>query len=255
MLIWARRAGTNEIAVACAQLLQIAGFLIRGFDLLPFHRGGNLGFLNDGSVACWAAVLPFMIPPVKRQGEAIMHWSDAQSHVPWGVLFLLGGGFCIAEGFKASNLTKLIGEVLGSAVASVSPFTFNMLLVAVVTFLTEICGNAAICSIMMPILASVSYDTLTHPVLLMVPAAAACSFAFMTPVATPPSAIVFGTGRAKFRDFLQTGFAINIGSIIFGGTIAYFMTNVVYGAFGPFPQWACERGPNDTTSGNRWPKV
>ena len=116
---------------------------------------------------------------------------------------------------------------------------------------------AAICSIMMPILASVSYDTLTHPVLLMVPAAAACSFAFMTPVATPPNAIVVGTGRTKFHDFFQTGFAINIGSIIFGCTIAYFMTNVVYGAFGPFPQWACgERGgASDTTSSNRWPKA
>merc|ERR1719221_2268825 len=184
-----------------------------------------------------------MIPSQTRQGEAIMKWSDAQSHVPWGVLILLGGGFCLAEGFKASNLTKLIGELLGSTVASVSPYVFTLLLITVVTFLTELAGNSAICSIMMPILASVAYDTLIHPVLLMGPAAAACSFAFMTPVATPPNAIVFGTGRVKFRDFLQTGFLINIGSILFGGTVAFFMSNVVYGSFGPFPEWACARGP------------
>merc|ERR1740123_1851052 len=109
----------DEKAVGVIQLIQIFGFLIRGFNLMPFHNGDKLGFMNDGSVACFAAVLPFMIPSEKRQGEAIMKWPDAQSHVPWGVLFILGGGFCIAEGFKASNLTKLIGELLGSTVASV----------------------------------------------------------------------------------------------------------------------------------------
>ena len=114
-------------------------------------------------------------------------------------------GFAIAAGFGKSKLTKLLGDYLGTFVDSFSPMAFNYLLIFMVTFLTEITSNTATCNVMMPILSSVAYNTLTHPMLLLAPAAAACSFAFMTPVATPPNAVVFATGRLKFKDFLKAG--------------------------------------------------
>ena len=48
----------------------------------------------------------------------------------------------------------------------------------------------------------------------MVPAALAASCAFMMPVATPPNAIVFASGRIRIADMAKAGFIINLISII-----------------------------------------
>jgi len=44
----------------------------------------------------------FVIPSVKRPGEAILTWGVAQQHLPWGILLLLGAGFAMADGCQVS---------------------------------------------------------------------------------------------------------------------------------------------------------
>merc|ERR1711972_880301 len=108
-----------------------------------------------------------------------------------------------------------------------------------VCFLTEETSNTPTANIILPILAAVSTETLTHPLVLMLPATCACSFAFMFPAATPPNSVVFATKRVGIRDFLRVGFILNILAIIFGSLIIYGMGLIVYDIGAPFPQWAC----------------
>ena len=86
---------------------------------------------------------------------------------PWGVLLLMGGGFAVASGFQKSKLTNVIGLAIGSQVEAVPPLGLTMVLVLVVTFLTEVTSNTATANIMMPIMAAVAFDTLTNPLMLM----------------------------------------------------------------------------------------
>ncbi len=62
-----------------------------------------------------------------------------------------------------------------------------------------------------------------HPFFLMVGAAVAASCAFMLPVATPPNAVVFGSGYLRIPDMVKKGFTMNIISIILLTAFVYFV--------------------------------
>jgi len=231
------RLNRDEVVVAAVQLLLIAGWFARK-DLINSPGGLGIKGVNDASIACGAALVLFFVPSVQRPGQTILTWDAAQSHLPWGVLLLMGGGFAIADGFKESGLTKFIGEKL-AACARMDRLALAYLLVCCVTFLTEVTSNTATANIMLPILASVAMQTLTHPLAMMLPATVACSFAFMLPAATPPNSVAFATKRIGIKDMVSGGAVINFVVVLVGSPIIYLMGSVVYGTAGPFPQWAC----------------
>jgi len=96
-------------------------------------------------------------------------------------------------------------------------------------FLTEITSNVATASILLPILASLAVAINVHPYALMVASCMAASCAFMLPVATPPNAIVFGSGYIKITDMARTGFIMNIISIIIIALAARYLLPVLWG--------------------------
>ena len=97
-----------------------------------------------------------------------------------------------------------------------------LFLVATVNFLTEITSNVATASMILPILASLAIAIGVHPYLLMVGATVAASCAFMLPVATPPNAIVFGSGYLRISDMVRKGFWMNVISILFLTLMVYY---------------------------------
>jgi sodium-dependent dicarboxylate transporter 2/3/5 len=62
----------------------------------------------------------------------------------------------------------------------------------------------------------------------MVGAAVAASCAFMLPVATPPNAVVFGSGYLRIPDMVSKGFVMNIISIIILTLFVYFVLPVLW---------------------------
>lgn len=107
------------------------------------------------------------------------------------------------------------------------------------TFLTEVTSNTATTQMILPILASLAVDMQTNPLLLMVPATLSASCAFMMPVATPPNAIVFGSGRIRIAEMAKVGIFINIVGVFVIGLFFYFVGTALFAIDANlFPEWA-----------------
>lgn len=191
-------------------------------DTRVLETFNGLANVNDTVIAITAAVVLFLLPSKKAPNGKILSWNDAKE-VPWGILLLFGGGLAIAKGFKDSGLATWIGEQL-TVLQGVNFLLLIALVVTLVLFLTEVTSNTATATMMFPIMASLAFALDVHPYALMIAAGIAASCAFMLPVATPPNAVVFGTGHIRITDMVKAGFWINFASIfLITGVIYYFL--------------------------------
>jgi sodium-dependent dicarboxylate transporter 2/3/5 len=210
--------GRGEVAVATVFILTALAWVFRAdIALGPLTVPGwadTLGMegLHDGVIAIAASVALFALPIGARPPRFILTW-DAAVRLPWHVLVLFGGGFALAEAFAASGLTAWVGSGLGALEGVPIP----VLVLAVclgVTFLTEVTSNTATASIIVPIAGAAAAALGIHPYLLMVPAALSASCAFMLPVATPPNAVVFGTGLVSIPQMARAGLVLNLAGAV-----------------------------------------
>lgn len=176
--------------------------------------------VDDSMIAVFSGILLFIIPG-NQKGERLIKWEEAVK-LPWGIILLFGGGMALAQGFSSSGLALWIGSQM-NLFQGLSVFFLLLILVAMVNFLTEITSNMATTAMILPILVALSASLHTHPVILMIGATLAASCAFMLPVATPPNAVVFGSGYLRIPDMVRTGFWMNIMSIILISLIIYFV--------------------------------
>jgi sodium-dependent dicarboxylate transporter 2/3/5 len=177
--------------------------------------------VNDTSIAIAAALALFLIPANLRERTFLMDWETANK-LPWGVLLLFGGGLSLAGVIGASGLAQWIAQSLG--VFGMLPLILMIGLVAlVITFLTEITSNTATAAAFLPLLGALAVAQGLPPEMLAIPAALAASCAFMMPVATPPNAIVFGTGEMRIQSMIRSGFALNIFGVVLITLLCYVM--------------------------------
>ena len=181
--------------------------------------------LDDTIIAVFFAILLFLIPS-KSKKERLINWEEAVK-LPWGIILLFGGGMALAKGFETSGLADWIGSQM-TTLQGVTTIILILLLVAAVNFLTEITSNLATTAMLLPVLAPMALTVDVHPFVLMVGAAVAASCAFMLPVATPPNAVVFGSGYLRIPDMVNKGIVMNIISIIIVTLFAYFVLPEVW---------------------------
>lgn len=181
--------------------------------------------LDDTIIAIIFAIVLFLIPS-KNKKQKLMTWEDAVK-LPWGIILLFGGGMAIASGFESSGLAVWLGGQM-TTFAGLTTILLILLLIAAVNFLTEITSNLATTAMLLPVLAPMAMTVDIHPFVLMVGAAVAASCAFMLPVATPPNAVVFGSGYLRIPDMVSKGFVMNIISIIILTLFVYFLLPVLW---------------------------
>ncbi|MCK0125685.1 DASS family sodium-coupled anion symporter [Gelidibacter sp. F2691] len=181
--------------------------------------------LDDTIIAIIFAIVLFLIPS-KDKKRKLMTWEDAVK-LPWGVILLFGGGLAIASGFESSGLAVWIGNQM-TTFAGLSTIILILLLIAAINFLTEITSNTATTAMLLPVLAPMAVIVDVHPFVLMVGAAVAASCAFMLPVATPPNAVVFGSGYLRIPDMVSKGFVMNVISIIILTLFVFFMLPLLW---------------------------
>ena len=182
--------------------------------------------LDDTIIAVAGALVLFVLP-ARTERRKLINWEEAVQ-LPWGVLFLFGGGLAIAEGFQNTGLATWIGSRM-TLVQGINIVLLMLILVAAVNFLTEITSNLATTAMILPILTSMAVVLDVHPFLLLVGATVAASCAFMLPVATPPNAVVFGSGYLTIPDMVRAGIWMNVLSIILLSILTYFFLPEVWG--------------------------
>ncbi len=193
--------------------------------------------INDGTIAIFIALLLFIIPSKKNKGEGLITW-NVSNKIPWHIILLFGGGFALAQGFLDSGLSAHIGAELKNA-SSFSDLGLIATITTVMSFLTEFTSNTATTEMMLPIISAMATEIEVHPILLMVPLTLAASMAFMFPIATPPNAIVFGSGKVKMKDMIFTGFFLNILAILLITLASYYWLPIAFDMdLSIFPEWA-----------------
>ena len=187
-------------------------------------------FFNDGTVAIGMALLLFVIPAGNRgqraegsqQEQGRILDADAVSKLPWGIVLLFGGGLALASGLESSGMADWIGRQ-GAGLGSLPIFLFLLLLSLMVTFLGELASNTAMAEVLLPVAGSIAVELNWAPLSLMVPVALACSMGFMLPVATPPNAIVFATGRLRIAQMASAGLLLNlVGAVVISLAAIYW---------------------------------
>ncbi len=183
--------------------------------------------ISDATIAVAAAIALFAVPVEPRAGVFIMNWETAKE-LPWNVLMLFGGGLSLATAVQSSGLDVWIGDQV-----TVLEFLPLILLAAaaagVILLLTELTSNTATAATFLPILGGVALGIGVDPLLLIIPAALAATCAFMMPVATPPNAIVFGSGYIVIGQMIRAGVVLNIISILLITLVAFTLAGWVFG--------------------------
>ena len=210
----------EEKTVFLVFLLTAFAWITRSFFIKRLIPG-----IDDTIIAVFFAVFLFILPS-KKKGVKIMTWEDTIK-LPWGIVLLFGGGMALALGFESSGLAVWIGGQMTS-LGSLPLILLLLILIASVNFLTEITSNLATTAMLLPVLVSLASALGVHPYLLLVGATLAASCAFMLPVATPPNAVVFGSGYLKIEDMVKKGFWMNIISIILLTLIVYFILPIIW---------------------------
>ncbi|MBN1830942.1 MAG: SLC13/DASS family transporter [Deltaproteobacteria bacterium] len=195
--------------------------------------------VDDGTVAILISLLLFVIPSRAEPGDRLIEWTTA-SRLHWGVILLFGGGFALAAGFKESGLSLWVAKQL-TGLSNVTPVLLVASTCTLLTFLTELTSNTATTEMILPLLGSLAVSIRVNPLLLMIPATLSASCAFMLPVATPPNAIVFGSGEVRMADMIKAGIVLNFIGIITITAFVYFLGFSVFDIdLSQMPVWALQ---------------
>ena len=171
-----------------------------------------------------SALILFLLPTGKKEEKgSLLEWKDAQENVPWGLLVLFGGGLSLANAVQSTGLAVWLGNLIPG---DISLALIIILIVAMIIFLTELTSNMATTATFMPVVAAIALQSNFDPLLATAAVAIAASCAFMLPVATPPNAIVFGSGLIKVPQMARAGFLLNLIGIFLVSLVAVFLVPI-----------------------------
>lgn len=194
--------------------------------------------VSDATVALAVAVACFLVPSGEGRGVRLLDWESVQRRMPWDVLLLFGGGFCLARGFEASGLDRTLGHSLAPLLTGLPSFAVVLVVAAFMTLFSELASNTVLTNLMLPVLAQMAVQSGMDPRFLMMPATIAASLGFMLPVATPPNAIAFSSGRIPMGTMLRVGWWVDLVGILLVAIVFELWGRWVLGIGMELPDWA-----------------
>ena len=210
----------EEKLVSSIFVLTAFCWITRSFILQEFFP-----FIDDTIIAMTAGILLFVVPASDFK-KRLITWEDAVK-LPWGIILLFGGGMALAAGFQITGLASWLGAQM-SVFQGLSLLILVFVIITLVNFFTEFTSNLATTAMLLPILAPIAISLNINPYMLMVACTIAASCAFMMPVATPPNAVVFGSGYLRIPDMIKSGIWMNIISILFLTLMVYYFLPIIW---------------------------
>ena len=210
----------EEKLVSSIFVLTAFCWITRSFILQEFFP-----FIDDTIIAMTAGILLFVVPASDFK-KRLITWEDAVK-LPWGIILLFGGGMALAAGFQITGLASWLGAQM-SVFQGLSLLILVFVIITLVNFFTEFTSNLATTAMLLPILAPIAISLNMNPYMLMVACTIAASCAFMMPVATPPNAVVFGSGYLRIPDMIKSGIWMNIISILFLTLMVYYFLPIIW---------------------------
>lgn len=211
----------EEKAVAIVFSITAISWMMRSLVLKKWIPG-----IDDSLIAVAGATLLFLIPSKQNKGSMLIDWKTAVN-IPWGIILLFGGGLALASGFQSSGLADWIGNQM-TLLQGMPLLLLIFILVIAVVLLSEIASNVATAAMILPILVALGVAIDVHPYILMVAATIAASCGFMLPVATPPNAVVFGSGYLRIRDMIRAGFWLDLICIVVVSVFVYVFLQMLW---------------------------
>ena len=151
----------------------------------------------------------------------IASWKQIQESTDWGVLMLFGGGLTLSAVLKDSGASKILADSIVFMIEGQHFYLIGLLVATFIIFLTEFTSNTASAALLVPIFISIAQSLGMPEIGLALIIGLGASCAFMLPVATPPNAIVFGSGQVKQSEMVKAGFVLNLVCIVVISTVAY----------------------------------
>lgn len=220
-------------------------FIVGWAELITQHN------VKDATAALIVVILLFIIPSSPNfiyifskdksrrpttPSPALITWKVVHQKLPWGLIFLLGGGFALAEASKVSGMSQLIADHL-HGFAELPRFWVMVISCLFATLLTQFSSNVAVANVVLPVLAEMSLVAKVHPMYLMMPAALSCSFSYCLPVSTPPMAIAAAPCNMRSTEMTKAGLGVIFISLITLFAVFPLLGNIIWD-LDSFPEWA-----------------
>jgi len=173
---------------------------------------------SDTAIALGSALLLFSV--FSGEGGTLLKWEDT-ARLPWGILVLFGGGLALAGTLQSSLWFDQLGQYL-QALGQLPMWGWVAIMAVLGVFATELLSNMALVSALLPLLLSLSYALGIDLQQLSIPLVLGASCAFMLPMATPPNAIVFSTGKLTIPYMVYRGIVMNVLAVVILVLIAQF---------------------------------
>ena len=166
--------------------------------------------VTDATIAIVVTIVLYVVTWIDNgQRNQLLTWNET-AKTPWHILILFGGGFALAQAFSSTELSLWLGKQLSIVTQGWPLFLLILAVVLFMTFLTEVTSNTATATVLLPVILGLATAANIPPLILMLPATMAASCAFMLPVATPPNAIVYGSGLITLPQMARVGFWVNV---------------------------------------------
>ena len=149
-------------------------------------------------------------------------WQQIAGHPDRGGHYLFGGGLTLSAILKDSGSSLVLGQTLANTFGDTSPLVIIFVVATFIIFLAEFTSNTASAALLVPVFAAIADQMGMPKEILVIVIGIGASCAFMLPVATPPNAIVFGTGYIQQSEMMKVGFVLNIMCIFLVSLFIYW---------------------------------
>ncbi len=180
-------------------------------------------FITNSVIAIIGGISLFVLP--KSRSESLLDWAGVE-RLPFGLLFLLGGGLALSQSFIESGLANWLASSL--SVINVLPFEIVVaVIVGMIMSISNVKSNTAAAAVFIPVIGNMAILNGWPPLPILFGITVATSFAFLLPMGTPPNALVYERAKITVKDMLQKGIILNIIAIAMITIFTVFVSPIV----------------------------